>query len=122
MARLPARACSESWCPDLAVDGGSKCERHRQQRQREYDQQRREERPFYWSAAWRRLRALVLRNEPLCRLCYAKEPRVLAIATEVDHIKPVKQRPDLALEFDNLQPLCKPCHLQKTREEEAAQR
>lgn len=34
---------------------------------------------------------------------------------EVDHIEPVKKRPDLAFELDNLQTLCAKCHASKTR-------
>lgn len=34
---------------------------------------------------------------------------------EVDHIEPVRLRPDLAFELANLQTLCGPCHGRKTR-------
>ncbi len=56
---------------------------------------------------WRRLRRVVLLEEPTCRNCGE-------IATEVDHIKPVAQRPDMRLVRANLQALCKPCHKTKT--------
>lgn len=36
---------------------------------------------------------------------------------EVDHILPVRDRPDLAFDLDNLQPLCASCHGKKTRRE-----
>ncbi|MEO0958930.1 MAG: HNH endonuclease signature motif containing protein [Pseudomonadota bacterium] len=36
---------------------------------------------------------------------------------EVDHIKPVRDRPDLAFDLDNLQTLCGSCHSKKTIEE-----
>lgn len=36
---------------------------------------------------------------------------------EVDHIKPVRDRPDLAFDLDNLQVLCGGCHGRKTRVE-----
>jgi hypothetical protein len=39
-------------------------------------------------------------------------------ATEVDHIYRRWERPDLALEQDNLQALCKPCHSRKTLAEQ----
>nr|WP_279327367.1 HNH endonuclease signature motif containing protein [Chelativorans petroleitrophicus] len=34
---------------------------------------------------------------------------------EVDHVKPVRDRPDLAFALDNLQSLCVACHSRKTR-------
>lgn len=54
--------------------------------------------------AWRKLRAAVLRESPLCSLCRT------ATATEVDH------RDDDATnnERSNLSALCKPCHSRKT--------
>lgn len=36
---------------------------------------------------------------------------------EVDHIKPVRDRPELAFEISNLQSLCGQCHGRKTRVE-----
>jgi 5-methylcytosine-specific restriction endonuclease McrA len=36
------------------------------------------------------------------------------LAEEVDHIIPIRIRPDLAFVRRNLQPLCKPCHSRKT--------
>ncbi|WP_081284390.1 HNH endonuclease signature motif containing protein [Stenotrophomonas maltophilia] len=63
------------------------------------------------SSLWRRIRAVVLAREPLCRCC-AGQGRVRA-ATEVDHIDG-----DDANNADcNLQPLCRPCHSAKTARE-----
>lgn len=60
------------------------------------------------SAAWYRLRARVLAEEPLCRHC--GQP-----ATDVDHLSgdPSDNR------RANLQPLCHPCHSHKTGRERA---
>lgn len=73
--------------------------------------QRRADKAFYCSAAWRRVRAAVLREQPLCVLCL-KEGRTTA-ASHVDHILERKVRPDLAFDMDNLQALCQPCHQRK---------
>lgn len=74
-----------------------------------------ESEPFYHTAAWRRLRALVIsRQGGMCfdcmermRLGYQKKPRR---ATMVHHIVPYKERPDLALNENNLVALCDKCH------------
>ncbi|MBK44809.1 MAG: endonuclease [Roseovarius sp.] len=34
---------------------------------------------------------------------------------EVDHVRPVRDRPDLAFELTNLQTVCASCHTRKTR-------
>lgn len=58
-------------------------------------------------AAWRKLRALLLSSEPLCRHCTARGLTV--IATEVDHRNgPNDNR------LESLQPLCKSCHSRQT--------
>jgi 5-methylcytosine-specific restriction endonuclease McrA len=62
-------------------------------------------------AAWRALRAQVLKVEPYCRVCL----RIgwLSPAVEVDHINGDGNDNRL----DNLQPLCRTHHGQKTRAE-----
>ena len=54
--------------------------------------------------AWRKLRAAVLREHPLCALCRT------ATATEVDH----RDDDPTNNERSNLSALCKPCHSRKT--------
>ena len=59
-------------------------------------------------AAWRKLRASVLQEEPLCRMCSAQGKTV--VATDVDHIHndPSDNR------RESLQSLCHECHSRKT--------
>jgi|GEM_PF-865417 len=64
------------------------------------------------SAAWARLRALVLAEEPLCRHCSARG--MVTPATEVDHIDDSRADYSDNNSRDNLQALCKPCHSVKT--------
>ena len=64
------------------------------------------------SRRWRKLRKGILHREPLCRLC--KEQGLTVAADQVDHIKPVSTRPELMWIKDNLQPLYKDCHDNKT--------
>ena len=71
--------------------------------------------PFYHSAAWKRARALALqRDHGMCQDCmdrlragYGIKPRR---APMVHHIIPLEERPDLALNLDNLRSLCNECH------------
>lgn len=66
-----------------------------------------------YGADWRKVRAAVLADEPLCRFC-AAEGRIVA-ATQVDHIEGFNGVRDARrLDRANLQPLCAPCHAAKT--------
>lgn len=64
---------------------------------------------------WDKLRARVLKADPLCRSC--KEGGLATVATTVDHIKP--KHLNGTDDWDNLQPLCTPCHKKKTAKEAA---
>jgi 5-methylcytosine-specific restriction protein A len=68
-----------------------------------------------YGSTWRRARAAYLNEHPLCIECESN--KVLAPATEVDHIIP--HRGDMVLFWDetNWQPLCKPHHSAKTMRE-----
>ncbi|MHA3978748.1 HNH endonuclease [Halovulum sp. GXIMD14794] len=64
------------------------------------------------SKRWKGLRWQILRRDGFqCVKCSARG------RLEVDHIKPVRDAPELSYEPTNLQTLCKPCHSAKTREE-----
>ncbi len=70
------------------------------------------------TGAYTRLRARLLRDEPLCRQC-AAEGRTSEAAI-MDHIIPMVDRADLALSPSNVQPLCEFCHDAKSAAERAA--
>lgn len=71
--------------------------------------------PFYHTAAWKRIRqAALMRDGGMCQACMERlragtgfRPRR---ATMVHHVIPISERPDLALELDNLRSLCAACH------------
>ena len=64
---------------------------------------------FYHSPAWRKVRRLVLqRDNFLCQHCLV-DGRIRP-ATEVHHIKPLKDYPELSLDMSNLIGLCWECH------------
>jgi 5-methylcytosine-specific restriction endonuclease McrA len=56
---------------------------------------------------WRRLREQVLREEPWCTLC-GRRP-----STQVDHILPLSQYPELAHERTNLRGSCARCNARR---------
>jgi 5-methylcytosine-specific restriction protein A len=72
---------------------------------------------LYNTAHWKRLRALQLREHPLCEYC--TQLGLTVLATVADHVKP--HGGDTALFYDaqNLQSLCKACHDKAKQIEEA---
>lgn len=66
---------------------------------------------FYQSTPWRKLRAQKLLMNPLCEECERKG--ILTPAQMVDHIVPINKG-GAALDIDNLQSLCNPCHNRKS--------
>jgi 5-methylcytosine-specific restriction enzyme A len=67
---------------------------------------------WYKTVAWRRLRGLVLRDNPFCRTCLERGRRV--VAEEIDHIRRHNGDPVLFWDVSNLQGLCRSCHGRKT--------
>lgn len=64
---------------------------------------------FLSTYAWRKVRMEALKKYgPVCQCCGAS-PATGAVMN-VDHIKPRKLFPELALDLDNLQILCAPCN------------
>jgi len=64
---------------------------------------------FYHTTAWRKTRKIVLRRDNFeCQEC--KRQGKYSKATTVHHKKHLKDRPDLALDLNNLESLCNPCH------------
>lgn len=66
-------------------------------------------RGFYKWPAWRKIRQRALdRDHHLCQLRLSK--KCTRFATEVHHIKPIDEFPELALDLDNLTSACWWCH------------
>lgn len=64
---------------------------------------------FYTSPVWRRTQARILKeNHYECSRCKAKG--MVTRACTVHHKKYLREFPELALEDDNLEPICKNCH------------
>lgn len=65
--------------------------------------------PFYKSRAWLKLREFVLtRDHYLCQPCLRNNK--ITTANTVHHIIPIEDDPDLALDADNCESICPPCH------------
>lgn len=108
MPRAARRPCSKPGCPALVEFG--RCPKHAYADAREYDRTRGTVAERGYGAHWRRLRLIVLAEEPLCRAC-AADGRVVA-ATDVDHV--VARVRGGSDDRDNLQALCHACHSRKT--------
>jgi 5-methylcytosine-specific restriction protein A len=111
--------CRKPGCAELVSKAGF-CERHRKEKHRAnkqvVSQDYRERNRFYQRALWKRIRAVQLQLEPLCRAC-RKQGRLVA-AEVVDHIIPFNDDKDpLSVDKTNLQSLCKSCHNAKTLKE-----
>ena len=93
----------------------------RQDRDRAYDRQRgatpdsAEATRIRHTGRWHRVRSQVLRAYPLCVEC--ARSGITRLAEDVDHIVPLRGRPDLAYDAANLQGLCRGCHNRKTARE-----
>jgi 5-methylcytosine-specific restriction endonuclease McrA len=71
------------------------------------------------TARWRRLRAMVLSEQPICADPYGvhqAQGRV-EVATEVDHIVGVHVDASLVFVRENCRALCHPCHARRSMEE-----
>lgn len=119
MPARPLQLCRQHGCRTLTRERGGRCEAHRRELEHEYNQvgddDRKATKRFYAGLRWRKLRQWILEMRPLCAEC--QRAGVLRPATEVDHITPRSERPDLAYDQDNLQGLCRSCHSAKTMRE-----
>lgn len=102
MATEHARPCGVPACPEFAAYRG-RCTRHAN-----IDRPKTAERGY--DGEWRKLRAMKLNRDPICQI---RTHCLGALATTVDHIKPLTVRPDLRLVWSNLQSACKPCNSAK---------
>jgi len=116
--RRPPRACSFPGCGTPTDHSSGRCPAHPRipfaalktpEARRRLNQAQPESNKFYHRRPWQRVRAIVLRRQPLCVECQ-RLGRV-TVATLVDHIIPYRERPDLGLTLSNLRPLCHACHV-----------
>jgi len=109
--------CAQAGCSELVEVG--RCSRHAKVAGQQYDRTRKSPSARGYDAAWQRMSKAKLAAEPYCQIndICRNAPLIRKLATEVDHRIPISVRPDLRLDWENLQSACKPCHSAKTRRE-----
>jgi len=116
MAMLKLCSCGKPI--DISLSKCDVCKPKQKERHKLYDRYRRDKEAaaFYNTKAWRLRRdEALLRDFGLCQHCF-KEKKI-TLATEVDHIIPIRVEWDFRLALDNLQSLCHRCHTIKTLED-----
>lgn len=119
MPSAPPRPCRQPGCPELVHAGY--CAAHESHR---WDHQRCRGTTASrgYDGHWKRVREEALRRDHyLCVLCLADYDRVTP-ARDVDHIVPIEVAPELRLDLDNLQSLCRTCHRLKTERDKGIKR
>jgi len=104
MSEAPLRFCSVAGC--RALTRGGACPTHRR---RETQRRRSAGAKHLYGHGWRAARRDYLAAHPACTACGAP-------ATVVDHRRAHRGDPALFWDRSNWQPLCKPCHDQRTDE------
>ena len=110
------KICSSPACNTLISAKRNHCKKHgtKQTVYSRYIRDKKREK-FYNSSAWRNKRKEIMQYyNGLCQLCAGKD--ITRIANVVDHIKELKDHPELALENYNLVPMCHTCHNAKSLE------
>jgi 5-methylcytosine-specific restriction protein A len=112
----PFRRCAHPTCRALVRDGtGARCPRHQAEAdaaRRAYDQARQTDplHSLYSTPAWRAFRAGILSARPRCVDCGD-------VATDLDHLIPVRAAPGRALDPENVVPRCHRDHARRTSRE-----
>lgn len=101
MPTSPAGPCSVPGCAGRSWQKSGRCEQHQRQARAAYDRARGSFRERGYRSDWDRLRARILRAEPLCRQCGIA-------ATDVHHDPPFVA--GTRHEDYSLVPLCHRCH------------
>ncbi len=105
MPRKPRSPCRFRGCPELCEE--PYCAKHKRMVNSYYNRyERSPETNKRYNSRWRKIRALYVKNHPLCEICL--DCGVLKPAEEVHHIIPLSQG---GTHFqNNLMSLCKSCH------------
>lgn len=110
MPYAPGKACASVGCAGIAPHGKRVCEACDRERARQRRATQANAKKLYNSAFWKRVREVVLTEEPICMICQ-RNP-----STDVDH----KDGDYTNTARDNLQGLCHGCHSTKTAKEQGS--
>jgi len=72
---------------------------------------------FYFSSAWKSAKRIAFGSERFCKYCH----RLLGAYKTLDHFRPLRFWPELAMDQRNLFPCCRSCHSIKSAREAQAQ-
>lgn len=102
----PKHACAHPRCAALVESGVRYCGYHAAQHRNDYPRKHPEYQKLYSSQRWMTFRKSYLAEHPLC----ANYATCHSLATIVHHIVNHEPHEELIWNFDNLKPLCAPCH------------
>jgi len=107
------KCCAEYGCPEMVTEHDqSRCAKHRKEQPTHgFGRKYKPRDPFYNTSVWIRCRRAKLVRNPMCEVCER------AVATEVHHIKPRAQFPELSLVLSNLRSECRSCHARESQRE-----
>lgn len=125
---MTKKLCTAVGCKaivDHSDDGSSpRCKDHPKQERQSKERKERytshydvDGKNIYSSYRWKKLRKLKVSLNPLCEHC--EQYGIARPVKDVDHIISIIDGGEV-WEIENLQSLCKPCHITKTRAEEKA--
>ncbi|MBQ8945362.1 MAG: HNH endonuclease [Lachnospiraceae bacterium] len=114
MPRKARKPCGYPGCPELIEIGQKYCPVHREKcgedrpgaAQRGYD------------GKWRKFRAWYIKTHQPCFCTECLKEGQYVMATDLDHIKTVRDHPELRFDPDNINPLCHRHHSEKTQRED----
>lgn len=92
------------------VSPGPRCYACQRRWDAQYDANRPERHKLYRTWAWRQLAREVTKGATRCTWCLRPTTKLVA-----DHVIPLEQRPDLALDRANVVPACTGCNTKRGR-------
>jgi len=106
------KPCREPRCPEIVTGKEKYCKQHQSlEEPYRFNYCRKPKLKLYHTAAWKKLRAWKLAQDPVCEKCKRVPARV------VHYLKQAREWPELQLEPSNLMSLCDQCHNQASGSE-----
>lgn len=106
------RPCRAHLCPNTTSNKNGYCEEHQALALRDIDRRQSASKRGY-DQRWNKFRHKYLQDNPLCVDCISNGTPPTP-ATDVHHIKKLRDYPELKYNKDNLMALCHECHSKRT--------